>query len=676
MPNISSTERGFASARPHSSRTSQQEPLKRVPESQDSARQGPRVAAPVAESPATSALRGNRAIIKSLVTSSAKIRAQIPTLKQTTGKNPRWYIRPYVDLLQPDGTVKRVKQRFYLGYVSETTRNQAKVRLQCEMNIINRAGHVIQQQMPFSVLIDAYVENHVNREDTIAFSTRTTYNQHLNKEIRPELGSVPVAKITTLYAEKWISEHKVSIRPDLKKICRGIFAKAIKWGLFNGKNPFVDASIGKKKTIYQRQSLSDDDQLRILEALPPDMNLFCSIALFCTLRKSEVRGLQWKHIDWKRGLVMVRQRWYKGDIDEAKTKKSMRDVPLEHLLAPLRKMYPGDGHDNDFIFDTRSDLHSPLVRAAKKLNLYWRGFGFHQFRREALTEYDHSVGIGQAAQIGGHANVNQTARYIMPVPERAHQAVKDFQERILRINGPQTDDADGFADSKDIRMKKLGQTWGQIGRNLEELDAIAPSISKNIRELFVIAEPGSLSRCYLEEVFGGELSNACGFAGLDEANEILGLIMRHWNAIAGTLHKGDVYLPMLLEDGEGVCQGNDWARGFMRGMEMRKTGWAELVTDEENGGCVVPVMMLYHEHDEDPELRPGPIDREKREEIIVRMAAGIVHAYRYFRAHPQLTARADEAEAHTHPRKIGRNDPCPCGSGKKYKRCCGGVTIH
>jgi len=23
-----------------------------------------------------------------------------------------------------------------------------------------------------------------------------------------------------------------------------------------------------------------------------------------------------------------------------------------------------------------------------------------------------------------------------------------------------------------------------------------------------------------------------------------------------------------------------------------------------------------------------------------------------------------------HP-KVGRNDPCPCGSGKKYKKCCG-----
>ena len=24
--------------------------------------------------------------------------------------------------------------------------------------------------------------------------------------------------------------------------------------------------------------------------------------------------------------------------------------------------------------------------------------------------------------------------------------------------------------------------------------------------------------------------------------------------------------------------------------------------------------------------------------------------------------------------KVGRNDPCPCGSGKKYKRCCGSTV--
>jgi len=31
-----------------------------------------------------------------------------------------------------------------------------------------------------------------------------------------------------------------------------------------------------------------------------------------------------------------------------------------------------------------------------------------------------------------------------------------------------------------------------------------------------------------------------------------------------------------------------------------------------------------------------------------------------------------EGELFPHPpRRIGRNDPCPCGSGKKFKKCCG-----
>ncbi len=30
---------------------------------------------------------------------------------------------------------------------------------------------------------------------------------------------------------------------------------------------------------------------------------------------------------------------------------------------------------------------------------------------------------------------------------------------------------------------------------------------------------------------------------------------------------------------------------------------------------------------------------------------------------------SETATYHSGP-KIGRNDPCPCGSGKKYKKCC------
>ncbi|MFT3912608.1 MAG: SEC-C metal-binding domain-containing protein [Anaeromyxobacteraceae bacterium] len=38
---------------------------------------------------------------------------------------------------------------------------------------------------------------------------------------------------------------------------------------------------------------------------------------------------------------------------------------------------------------------------------------------------------------------------------------------------------------------------------------------------------------------------------------------------------------------------------------------------------------------------------------------------------PQPTGPSPVAREHT-PDKVGRNAPCPCGSGKKHKRCCGG----
>jgi uncharacterized protein len=81
----------------------------------------------------------------------------------------------------------------------------------------------------------------------------------------------------------------------------------------------------------------------------------------------------------------------------------------------------------------------------------------------------------------------------------------------------------------------------------------------------------------------------------------------------------------------------------------------------------------HHEHDDDPELRPPPIGPEQREEMIVQMAAGVVRAYRYFQRRAVIPFGRT---SRSRPGKAGRNEPCPCGSGKKYKRCCGGATIH
>ena len=214
----------------------------------------------------------------------------------------------------------------------------------------------------------------------------------------------------------------------------------------------------------------------------------------------------------------------------------------------------------------------------------------------------------------------------------------------------------------------LRKCKGGKAMNIEEVDGFFSALIAGSE----VVPPSE----YLPEVFGGEMADTCEFAGLDEANDILGLMMRHWNTIAAALHNEDVYLPILFEDENGVCLGNNWARGFIRGVDMRKESWAELMTDEEHAGLMIPVLSLYHEHNKNPEMRPGPIGRERREQIIVGMAVGIVGAYRYFRLHRQHAAGGYASEPRSNTPKIGRNDPCPCGSGKKYKRCCGGVTIH
>jgi uncharacterized protein len=225
----------------------------------------------------------------------------------------------------------------------------------------------------------------------------------------------------------------------------------------------------------------------------------------------------------------------------------------------------------------------------------------------------------------------------------------------------------------DTELDRLGDFLegckGGRAMNVEQLDGFFAAL---------IAGPETVMPSeYNREVFGGDMSEACEFSSLDEAREILGLMMRHWNAVAGTLLKGEAYVPLLLQDENGVSHGNDWARGFMRGMNMRHDGWRELVDDEEHGGCLVPMFMLYHEHDEDPKMRPKPISPEQREKAILHMAAGLVGAYRYFRSRRrEANLSVHAGEARHNDSKVGRNDPCPCGSGKKYKRCCGSATVN
>jgi uncharacterized protein len=218
----------------------------------------------------------------------------------------------------------------------------------------------------------------------------------------------------------------------------------------------------------------------------------------------------------------------------------------------------------------------------------------------------------------------------------------------------------------------LGRLPSQDAMNLEELDGFFVAL--------ICGPETVLPSEYLREVWGGHLDTGEAVFSRQELEDLLHLIMRHWHFIANTLRSDDVFLPLLLEDEQGVVHANDWATGFMRGMELRRESWGDLIHDEAHGGSLIPIFALAHEHDPDPELRPyqEPISAEQRETIIVHLAAGVMYIYKYFAAKRRMTLNLDAGNTtYRRPtRKVGRNDPCPCGSAKKYKHCCGKVTVH
>jgi len=85
-------------------------------------------------------------------------------------------------------------------------------------------------------------------------------------------------------------------------------------------------------------------------------------------------------------------------------------------------------------------------------------------------------------------------------------------------------------------------------------------------------------------------------------------------------------------------------------------------------GAVAEILRAYFEHLEERELVPEAFE--------IRQALS-AHAGDFVRAVESGAAHAEGIAVTSKPKpivhrgeRVGRNDPCPCGSGKKFKKCC------
>ena len=173
---------------------------------------------------------------------------------------------------------------------------------------------------------------------------------------------------------------------------------------------------------------------------------------------------------------------------------------------------------------------------------------------------------------------------------------------------------------------------------------------------------------WLPEVWGGEdPEGGPKFDDTDDARAVIGMIMAHYNEVADALHRRPRRYGPLLD----VSEPNDevfwefWIDGFQRAVALRPEAWEPMLHAEgEASEALILLLSLAAIAREDIE---GEIPAAKVAEMqanapdIIASCVGILAVDRNSR----LPAR---------PSKVGRNDPCPCGSGKKHKKCCGAAA--
>ncbi|WP_322994368.1 UPF0149 family protein [Castellaniella sp.] len=169
------------------------------------------------------------------------------------------------------------------------------------------------------------------------------------------------------------------------------------------------------------------------------------------------------------------------------------------------------------------------------------------------------------------------------------------------------------------------------------------------------------------------------FASIEQANEIIGLIMGWWNQIVQTFQDHpETFEPVFRR--QAVWGAAEWCEGFLKATQLFDAdAWSLLwaadaikITDD-NHALITPFLRLGDEAGVEITRKNG--DAQKWVDAVVPTVLAINEFWAPRRT--QLTGNHAQRTMRRTVQKVGRNDPCPCGSGKKYKHCCGRpATLH
>ena len=176
--------------------------------------------------------------------------------------------------------------------------------------------------------------------------------------------------------------------------------------------------------------------------------------------------------------------------------------------------------------------------------------------------------------------------------------------------------------------------------------------------------------------------DALGNLTLQQMNDFAEVLMdRQLEIITQLDEQPDTYRPYLGSSTDRMAAAGEWAAGFRAGIRVQPEPWAPLIDNYHTRMVLVAIFCL--ERDEDLSSGQGanspfadvpPERREQMRVIGVDLLPATVAAL--YVASVELAEPHDEDDLFSNlpylreAPKTGRNEPCPCGSGKKYKKCC------
>jgi uncharacterized protein len=192
----------------------------------------------------------------------------------------------------------------------------------------------------------------------------------------------------------------------------------------------------------------------------------------------------------------------------------------------------------------------------------------------------------------------------------------------------------------------------------------------------IVSGPMIVPSEWVPVVFGDDEDHP--WETMEQAQRAMHLLMRLYNEISSDLGSGGRRLSILIDRigdrPDTLDLADDWCTGYTLGFVLREAEWKEAMEAPELQQAFLPILLTAHPK-KAPEI--DPIESpEKYAAILDDLPNCAVEIYEWWRKKfvaslpPPSERRAFSGTVRRVAPKVSANAPCPCGSGKKYKRCC------